>query len=195
MFSELKTTDLRRAVSRSRDWFSFKSRAGTTGEYLLVSSNELDDAFVEAFRKYATQATRLLVFRNEEVSADRLLSRIVDMQIRTPQRFYVMEASSGSGKKTRITVLNSLLRRLTSALQAVDKRERILDAKVEDEVLHVISPDLNRIDVLIADIPEFRNVDASKIHNFEIDKDGSFIYWPDLDLHLGWEQLEQIVDP
>jgi hypothetical protein len=31
--------------------------------------------------------------------------------------------------------------------------------------------------------------------NFEIDADGSFIYWPDLDVHLGWNQFLQAVDP
>ena len=170
-FSELKTTDLRAAASVSKNWKSFEGRGGDTGEYLLVSSKELDDAFVETFRKYATQATRLLVFRNEGVSTDRLLSRIVDLQIRTPQRFYVMEAKYGSGKTHRMDWLHSLLMRLTSAFQAVDRQERILDAKVEDGILHVISPDLNRLDVLLADIPEFQNAAVSKIHNFEIDKD------------------------
>jgi hypothetical protein len=33
------------------------------------------------------------------------------------------------------------------------------------------------------------------LRNFEIDPDGSFIYWPDLDVHLGWDQFLQAVDP
>ena len=31
--------------------------------------------------------------------------------------------------------------------------------------------------------------------NFEIDPDGSFIHWPDLEVHLGWNQFLQAVDP
>jgi hypothetical protein len=37
--------------------------------------------------------------------------------------------------------------------------------------------------------------DKKTVVQFEIDDDGAYIYWPDLDLHLGWEQLFQIVDP
>ena len=33
------------------------------------------------------------------------------------------------------------------------------------------------------------------LRNFEIDPDGSFIHWPDLDVHLGWNQFLQAVDP
>jgi hypothetical protein len=61
--------------------------------------------------------------------------------------------------------------------------------------LHVVSPDFDRLDVPIAEIPNFRNADSSKIQDFEIDEDGSFIYWPGLDLHLGWVQLQQLVNP
>ena len=33
------------------------------------------------------------------------------------------------------------------------------------------------------------------VRNFSIDPDGSFIYWPDLDVHLGWNQFLQALDP
>jgi hypothetical protein len=33
------------------------------------------------------------------------------------------------------------------------------------------------------------------VRNFEVDPDGSFIHWPDLDVHLGWNQFLQAVDP
>jgi hypothetical protein len=73
--------------------------------------------------------------------------------------------------------------------------EHILDARVEGGVLHVISPDFTRLNVPITKIPEFKNVDSSKIQAFETDEDGSFIYWPEFDLHLGWSQLQQLVNP
>src|SRR5438270_7408159 len=74
-FSEMKTTDLPEAVrglSVSRNWSSLKPQARDTGEYLLVSSKELDDTFAEAFRERATQTTRLLIFLSEGISTDRL---------------------------------------------------------------------------------------------------------------------------
>ncbi len=33
------------------------------------------------------------------------------------------------------------------------------------------------------------------LRNFVIDPDGSFVHWPDLDVHLGWNQFLQAVDP
>jgi histone H3/H4 len=35
----------------------------------------------------------------------------------------------------------------------------------------------------------------SAISRFELDEDGSFLYWPEHDLHLGVSQLLQAVDP
>ena len=36
---------------------------------------------------------------------------------------------------------------------------------------------------------------SGRVRNFEIDPDGSFVHWPDIDVHLGWNQLLQAVDP
>ena len=40
-----------------------------------------------------------------------------------------------------------------------------------------------------------RGQPRSVLRNFEIDSDGSFIHWPDIDVHLGWNQFLQAVDP
>jgi hypothetical protein len=157
-------------------------------------SQDLDETFVEMFRKWATQDTRLLIL-NEGCSTDRLISLIVDLQIRTTQRFYVMEAKSGSGKTHYKAFVQSFLKRLKSALETDNKQERILDARIADGVLHLISPNFDRLDVPITKIPEFTKADSSKVQAFEIDEDGSFIYWPEFDLHLGWAQLQQLVNP
>src|SRR5437016_103631 len=52
----------------------------------VTFSQDLDESFVEMFRQKATDDTRLLIL-HEGASTDKLLSRIVDLQIRTPQRF------------------------------------------------------------------------------------------------------------
>jgi phosphopantetheine adenylyltransferase len=68
-------------------------------------------------------------------------------------------------------------------------------ARIDGGVLHLISPSFDRLDIPITKIPEFSKVDSSRIQEFEIDEDGAFIYWPEFDLHLGWAQLQQLVDP
>ena len=49
--------------------------------------------------------------------------------------------------------------------------------------------------VPISQIPALAQAGEESIRRFEVDPDGSFIHWRDLDVHLGWEQLEQIADP
>src|SRR5439155_20528584 len=53
----------------------------------------------------------------------------------------------------------------------------------------------DRLDVPTVQIPALKNAEDSKLQEFEMDEDGAFIYWPELDVHLGWSQLHQLVNP
>jgi hypothetical protein len=92
-------------------------------------------------------------------------------------------------------LIRSLLERLATGFEADDAHKRILDARIENGTLQVVSPNFERLDVPIAEIPELKDVDASELQEFEIDEDGAYIYWPELDVHLGWTQLQQVVNP
>lgn len=160
----------------------------------VTHSQDLDLSFVSMVRREAPGDSRLLIL-NEGTSADRILSRIIDMQIRTPQRFYVFESSFSSKDVDCVASLCSLLERLVSAFESDNNEERILDARIENGILHIVSPSFARLDVPIEKITEFKSVDTSVVQEFEIDEDGAFLYWPKLDVHLGWRQLQQAVDP
>ena len=49
--------------------------------------------------------------------------------------------------------------------------------------------------VPVGSVPALREQPRAVLGNFEIDPDGSFIRWPDLDVHLGWNQFLQAADP
>jgi Protein of unknown function (DUF2442) len=158
-------------------------------------SDELDEHFVQAFRKKATPETRLLVL-NDSRSSDRLLSRIVDLQIRSPHRFYIADPPFAHAKEENWEeLIRSYLGRLNAGLKSKENQGRIFDARLEDGSLHVVSADFERIEVPISKIAALARADKEMADRFEIDDDGAYIYWPNLDLHLGWEQLQQIVDP
>lgn len=164
------------------------------GLHLWVAySPEVDETFVKSFRQLSTPRTRLLVMNDvsERPSADSLFTHLMGMQIRSPQRFYVMDGS-GTGKTCSVALL---LQRLASALASKDNNDRILDARIETGVLRVVSPEFKRLDIPVSQIPALVGADPVSLAEFEIDEDGSFIYWPKLDAHLGWEQLFQIVNP
>jgi Helix-turn-helix/Protein of unknown function (DUF2442) len=163
------------------------------GHLLVAFSNEVNEGFVERFREKAAPHTKLLLL-NDRPFADRILSSMVDLQIRSSERFYLVEAKfAQSDERKWEELLRSFLGRLSAALES--NTPRIFDARIEDAVLRVVSPDFRRMEVPISKIETLSKADEKTVEHFEIDDDGSFIYWPDLDLHLGWEQLFQIVDP
>jgi hypothetical protein len=49
--------------------------------------------------------------------------------------------------------------------------------------------------VPLASISALKGRPHAALQNFQIDPDGSFIYWPGLDVHLGWNQFLQAVEP
>jgi len=186
--------DIVHPLKLSKTWKRFQP-AHELGHLLIAFSDELDEAFVRTFRNRATPETKLLVL-NDSRSSDRLLLRIVGLQIRSPHRFYVADPPFAQAKEENWEeLIRSFLGRLTAALESKENHGRIFDARLEDGVLHVVSADFGRLEVPISKIVPLAKAAKETAERFEIDEDGSYIYWPDLDLHLGWEQLQQVVDP
>ena len=65
----------------------------------------------------------------------------------------------------------------------------ILEAILNEDTLTVRGPMHRLLHVPMSSIPSLRGHSDAVLHNFLIDSDGSFIYWPDLDVHLGWQQF------
>src|ERR1700730_88450 len=162
-------------------------------DFLVTSATSLDDSFIDAFYAKAASKMRLLIF-NQRLSTDRLLSRFMDLQIRSPHRFYVAELKCDTELREQWKSIEALLKRLTVGVGAKDSY-RILDARIEDGCLRLVSPDFERLKVPLSKIPVLSKIESSRVEEFEIDEDGSYIYWPDFDIHVGWEQLHEIVDP
>jgi hypothetical protein len=184
-----------RAAGRVRvttKWQSFLE-AHELGHLLVAFSNEVDQNFVEAFREKAAPNTKVLLL-NDSPFSDRLLSRMVDLQIRSAERFYVVEAKFVRSDEIKWEqLLRSFLERLNAGVES--EADRIFDANLEDGILRVVSQKFQRLEVPISKIRELAKASKKTLEHFEIDDDGAYIYWPELDLHLGWEQLFQIVDP
>ena len=47
----------------------------------------------------------------------------------------------------------------------------------------------------VEQIPPLRGLGWEDLNAFEIDADGSWLYWPQADVHLGWQQFQQLSDP
>src|SRR6266849_7942956 len=92
---------LRQHARISKSW----ERTRTLPRRVFVSFyQDLDQSFVQMFREKPAPDTRLLIL-NDGASTDRLLSRMVDLQIRSPERFYVIDAAAGSGNVDHMAVV------------------------------------------------------------------------------------------
>src|SRR5205823_295253 len=85
--------------------------------------------------------------------------------------------------------------RVVSGMTHSDGSNAIVDAWIENEQLVLLSPSFARMIVPLEQIARFIGTDKSQVGTFEIDEDGRFLYWPHADVHLGWTQFRQIIDP
>lgn len=71
----------------------------------------------------------------------------------------------------------------------------IIGAYLNADSLCIRGPMHRKLLVPLSKIPSLNGKPASAVRKFTLDPDGSYIYWPDLDVHLGWHQLLQAVEP
>lgn len=88
-----------------------------------------------------------------------------------------------------------IVRRYRNALGNDDRRGGIIDAFLVGDTLFVRGRTSRMLRVPVSAIDGREGQPRRRIENFQIDPDGSFLYWPELDAHLGWNQFLQIVDP
>jgi hypothetical protein len=73
--------------------------------------------------------------------------------------------------------------------------EAILDAYMLESRLSIILADLKKREVELSEIPDLRRTKPDVLADFQIDENGSYLYWPDPDVHLGVSQILQAIDP
>ncbi len=71
----------------------------------------------------------------------------------------------------------------------------IADADVAADRLFVTSCSLQHYEVPIGKIPALRSVPERERKNFVIDEDGSYLHWPEADIHLDLDAIQVAIDP
>ncbi len=87
------------------------------------------------------------------------------------------------------------VRRWVIAPQRAQPYEGVIDAYVVGSTLTVFMGDLTIRDFPVDQVPSIRSLASEQLKKLEVDIDGSFITWPDTDIHIGPSQLLQAVDP
>ncbi|MCA9223726.1 MAG: helix-turn-helix transcriptional regulator [Planctomycetales bacterium] len=184
------------AASRPVRVFSFPSMAEVrlrpSGGATLFVSRLSDLAGLPASTSVRNANSRQLIFL-ERLPVAALAARMVKLNIRNAERLHIAAEPDEPA-------IQMMIRRLIRGLTANDKGAnagdaRIVDAWMEGDQLVLLSPQFVRLEVPLKKLGKLIGDDSHQAGSFQIDDDGRFIYWPHADVHLGWTQLRQLVDP
>ena len=171
-------------------WHKVK-RMGTLSQNsdapLLVAFKSacMDHDEIKHLRKLK-RAKAYLVFHGD-LPPQAVADRIAWLGVRDENRICIVESKEEE----------HFVKRFLLALDSGDYEGRIVDVWWEEETLVVVSPrndGFAKLRVPLDKLPVLQGRNKKALENFEVDEDGSFVYWPSLDVHLGWEQFEQAVD-
>jgi hypothetical protein len=164
-----------------------------TGHVQTVVLSDVEDdhspLFESRVEPVVSRAFHLL-FTGPTTHPDQVAQWIRSTRIRSENRLHVVRLDDMEGP-----AMSQLLRRVGFALGADGGHPSIIDAYVVGERLCVRGPKHRMLHVPVSSIVALRGQPPAVVRNFSMDPDGSFLYWPDLDVHLGWDQLLQAVDP
>ena len=166
---------------------SAKSKAHSGSHWTLVVSRLTDLSRTVVSHSEGADTTRQVVFVNE-LPIEAVVDRLISLQIRSSHRLHITSKRDKASEA-------ELLYRLVSGMAEHDGSQSIVDAWVEGDDLVLLSPSFDRMVVPSAKLSRFLCNDLSKLSDFEIDEDGRFLHWPHSDAHLGWKQLNQLIDP
>ena len=156
-----------------------KWRRNFDGNTLVLSTlNDLDQ------RLKLGENARYVVF-TEGLPAE-AITKIVTLGVRSLKRLHLAHESEKAA-------IGGVISRLLNG--EVDETPRIVDAWIEKDSLVLLAPSFARLSITLDLLERLLGNDRKKIEAFELDEDGSFLYWPHADAHLGWEQFQSLVDP
>jgi hypothetical protein len=186
---------VRTGLAGKRGWRRVKSRHNlpshsTTGLFIVCTLEDLTREKIAEIRRLKGLKGRGTVFLllKGKLPSRAVVERIAWLHVKDERRIYYAETDP-SGEA-------ALAERLLTTLDS-DDEHRILDAWWEDGTFVVVSPcrtGFDRLRVPLEKLPVLSGRPMNQLGRFEIDEDGLFICWPDLDVHLGWEQFQAAVD-
>jgi Helix-turn-helix domain len=131
-----------------------------------------------------------LLFTGPNTHPDQVAQWMRSTNIRSENRLHVVKVEDMEAPQ-----VSQLLGRVCFALDRDDRRDSIIDAYLLGDMLFVRGPMHKMLHVPLGSIRALKEQPQIAVRNISIDPDGSFIHWPDLDVHLGWAQFLQAVDP
>jgi hypothetical protein len=160
----------------------------------MLAAWMLKDITLDTVRRFrqeyasTSRPTVFVVFAGD-LPSRAVADRVAWLNVKDDERIHFVP---GDGEKEQ-----GYVERLLTAMDRADGDSRILDAWWEESTFVVVSParqGFRKLRVPIEKVPVLQGLSKEDQAAFEIDEDGTFIYWPSGDIHLGWEQFECAVD-
>jgi Protein of unknown function (DUF2442) len=146
-----------------------------------------------------TSATELpeitQIFQTAEVAK---ILRVLFVQTNVDPNFIPQMFERAELRSLRNVILhanNDVPKRILAAWQAGAQEQLIAQATVIKDSLWVTDCALQTWEIPFKILPALAAITPEKRADFEIDEDGSYLYWPSADLHLDLEALRATVDP
>jgi hypothetical protein len=160
----------------------------------MLAAWMLKDVTQETIKRFrqeyasAGRCTVFVVFRGD-LPSRAVADRVAWLNVKDDERIHFVPGGREDDE--------AFAERLLIALDRADEDNRILDAWWEGTTFVVVSPTaggFRKLRVPVEKLPILQQLSKEDRETFEIDEDGTFIYWPSGDIHLGWEQFECAVD-
>jgi hypothetical protein len=150
-------------------------------DHLLLTDERMEPVVSGAFH---------LLFTEPATHPDQVAQWMRTTKIRSENRLHVVRVNDLEAPQ-----VSQLLGRVCFALGRDGTRGSIIDAYLAGDSIFVRGPKHRMLHVPATSIRALSGQPRDVLRNFVIDPDGSFVHWPDIDVHLGWSQFLQAVDP
>ncbi len=124
----------------------------------------------------------------EDMPVEAISSRIPRLHVRDSQRLHI-------ARERDMKAISAIISRAIAGIAFGKQHVGIVDAWIEENSLVVLFPAFDRLRVPLSKLAKYLGTNKDEIRTFEIDEDGSFLYWPHADVHLGPDQFHAMVDP
>jgi len=196
-YRSLCSASIRRLPKRERKRFDLKtieqcnqdrSRENGADYDLTVVVSSLEAQLVQSFKKMALGINVKYVLFPEDLPVEAIPDKLMMLKVRTAQRLHL--AREKSSKQ-----IEAIISRLLAGSFSTDTHIRIVDAWIEENDLVLLLPSFERMRIPLGKLEGIIGSDPKQIRAFEIDEDGSYLYWSHAGVHLGFEQFQRLIDP
>lgn len=150
-------------------------------DHFILTDSEMEPVVSGAFH---------MLFTEPGTHPDQVAQWMRTTKIRSENRLHVVKVENLQARQ-----VSDLLGRVCYALGRDGSRGSIIDAYLAGDSLLVRGPKHRMLHVPTDKLSSLRGQPRDVLRNFQIDPDGSFIHWPDIDVHLGWNQFLEAVEP